>query len=619
MSCLARQGALILACVLVLGCSDGPVGDATGTPDPWDEFGLPIKGDDPGCNASERLCWPERDGRAFRALMAAEDALLLSSKPPSACAQAIKAALDALRHKLSPGAIDALGRLMTDEQLDRLSTASDVAVRWLDSLRRDVFAGLYEGYFAAHAVSLGATARGDNKYDVFAYAEDFEGGAGLTVGMQESLRILKESGVVGHAYALLMAHTGVLDEMYHVGDLAWPAASPIDDQIDALMAEARWATVRLNTLTNLENLIPFVGIAVSIPHSVIANFRIRARLVFRLMALYGVDIRSGQNLLLASQVLLSALDVFETRLLLGATMAIPIVTGVVVHLTGAVLPQQVFTRYLVLSLRQMLSKLGRLGESVVGRALARAGAEAAGKQVLGYATLGASIIADVTLATIATSRVGTHADMLTRPWLPWSLRYGNKTFHDEDIRTCLFRVFGQISMSDGQLHDQETLYLAGQLERLIYREATWTRLDDYDQQVAIAALSSRDSSDCIAQTLSRAGAQERRAIIGLVATLVYVDGAAAPTETSGLEQLIEMLMGDALLGDGTALRRVDIESMLAQIEASVTSDDVMAMIFEAGEADGFGGANLILGLERVDELTRDRVRCALGDDCLSDH
>ena len=87
---------------------------------------------------------------------------------------------------------------------------------------------------------------------------------------------------------------------------------------------------------------------------------------------------------------------------------------------------------------------------------------------------------------------------------------------------------------------------------------------------------------------------------------MYVDGAAALTETSGLEQLIEMLMGDALLGDGTALRRVDIESMLAQIEASVTSDDVMAMIFEAGEADGFGGANWILGLERVDELTRDR-------------
>ena len=55
------------------------------------------------------------------------------------------------------------------------------------------------------------------------------------------------------------------------------------------------------------------------------------------------------------------------------------------------------------------------------------------------------------------------------------------------MRTCLFRAFGQISMSDGQLHAQETLYLAGQLERLIYREATWTRLDDYDQQVAIAA------------------------------------------------------------------------------------------------------------------------------------
>ena len=193
--------------------------------------------------------------------------------------------------------------------------------------------------------------------------------------------------------------------MYRVGELAWPAASPIDDQIDALMAwEARWATVRLNTLTNLENfdsLCRYRCLHSSFGHCELSDPR-STRLQIDGALRCGYPKRSKS--LLASQVLLSALDVFETRLLLGATMAIPIVTGVVVHLTGAVLPQQVFTRYLVLSLRQMLSKLGRLGS--LSMALARAGAEAAGKQALGYATLGASIIADVTLAIIATSRVG---------------------------------------------------------------------------------------------------------------------------------------------------------------------------------------------------------------------
>ena len=318
MSYLSCQGAFLVAFIFVLGCSDVLTEETQNSADPWSEFGLPIKGDDPGCSQTELLCWPERDGRAFRSLMAAEDALLLSSKPAQACAQEIKSALIMLRHKLSGRNYDAFERLMTDEQLSRLSADSDTAVRWLDSVRRDVLAGLYEGYFAAHAVGLGATTQGNNKYDVFDYDGALDGRAELTQGMQESLRLLKESGVVGHAYALLIAHTGVLNDVYHVGDLAWPAATSIDEQIEALMAEARWATVRLNTLTNLENLIPFVGIAVSIPHAVIANFRIRARLVFKLMALYGVDIRSGQNLLLASQVLLSALDVFETRLLLGA-------------------------------------------------------------------------------------------------------------------------------------------------------------------------------------------------------------------------------------------------------------------------------------------------------------
>ncbi|MEE2758136.1 MAG: hypothetical protein VYA30_15870, partial [Myxococcota bacterium] len=603
--------------VFALGCAtEQPAGEIAESGDVWAEFGLPKKGDDPGCSVESKLCWQIKDINAFKALMGAEDRLLMALGDPLDQMRTIEGALIQLRDKLVSTQLSNLEQLMGDAARVAQSASSDAVLVWLDSLRRDVVNDLYDGYFTAHAVGLGSLARNDAKYDVYGRDGHEASQAGLTSGMLDSLSELKNTGVVGQAYALLMLNTGVLDEAYVVNDGQFPSERPIELQAQELIDRARWASIRLNTLTNLESLIPFVGLGISIPHNMIANFRIRARLVFQLVSLYGLDIRQGSNLLLATQVMLSSMGIIETRLLMAAAMAIPVVTAIAMNITGSVAPQAVFRRVLMNGLSTVLSRLGRLGEQVLARAAARAGAQAVGRQVLGYATLGVSIIADIALATAATSRIGTHADALARPWASMALQYGSDLFSDMGQGgRCMFQLFGQAARADGRLSPDELVYIAGQLTRQNYRAGRWVMADGIQSDRWVAALSDDSLADCVIANLVPRSVSDRRNVLALVAVLLAIDGVFSPEEMSHLDALVDALDGDRLFGDGIGIREDDLEAIIVHIESVFSSRPPLIEIFGLELIGSLHGSDFVLGLEQVTPSQIDRVRCGFTQNC----
>ena len=77
---MMRTLTMIMAMTFVAlnGCADQAVTSKNTVPsDQWTEFGLPSKGDDPGCDQANPLCWTAADARVFREIMSAEDQLIL--------------------------------------------------------------------------------------------------------------------------------------------------------------------------------------------------------------------------------------------------------------------------------------------------------------------------------------------------------------------------------------------------------------------------------------------------------------------------------------------------------------------------------------------------------------
>ena len=217
---------LILSFALPLfACSDPvsseeiQVSDADSAGSEWVTFGLPSKSDDPGCPRESILCWTVAESTIFRRVLRLEDDLLASREAPAKTAQELASTLALLGQKLEVeqhNELDALGHRAADLYTE------DEALEWLDQIRTQVTAHLAEGYFAAHAVTLGQLSQAEGKFDAIEEVSPAGSEGDMTADMVESLRILKQSGAVGLANAYLLQYTGVLDIDYTVSTDRFP-------------------------------------------------------------------------------------------------------------------------------------------------------------------------------------------------------------------------------------------------------------------------------------------------------------------------------------------------------------------------------------------------------------
>ena len=615
---MMRTLTMIMAMTFVAlnGCADQAItSENTASSDQWAEFGLPSKGDDPGCDLANPLCWTAADARVFREIMSAEDQLILDPLTVESAVRRIVIGLDQLAHKLDATQTQSLEVLATE------ATGIDGAIEetrvmgWLSRIRNQVSAQLREGYFVAHSVSLGTLSEAGAKFDEVLRDEPAGSSMGLTEGMNESLRILKEHGALGQAYAFMLQHTGVLEEEYGILEEEFPFSEPVEIRAERLIERARWASVRLNLVTSLEGLIPFVGIAISVPHEIISNFRIRARVVFQLAALYGLDIRQGNNLLVATQLLLSAMELPETRVMVASAMALPLVVAAAMHVTKATLPQRILRTLTLRALSNALAHLSFRGKDLLARAVTRASARGVTRQVLGYATLGVSIIANVALATAATSRIGTHADVLSRPWGSSSLQVGSALLNQRDAALCVAQTFGHLARLDGGPSPAQITFLTGHFRRPTYIDGVWYSPVSEERAMAVSRLRAAGDDGCIEVHLADQSVVDRRILIGWFTTLVAIDGEISFQERSALDELLLRLDGSDTFGDGLRLREDDALVIMAHIESLFTAHDLSILPADSSIDETIDPTALVWGLDTVSASDMADISCAFNEAC----
>jgi hypothetical protein len=235
--------------------------------------------------------------------------------------------------------------------------------------------------------------------------------------------------------------------------------------------------------------------------------------------------------------------------------------------------------------------------------------------VLGYATVGLAIIADVAIATAATSRIGTHAAVLGRPWGSSALRVGSPLLMDVDASRCVARTLGRAARSNDDVAVQEARFIAAHLDRPIYDGSVWTRIGADERRTLTEELGLATDDGCIDAVLAEFPAVERRTLVGWMATVLAIDGRIDPQERRWLDIFVGRVQGDGIIGDGLGLRDDDITAIIAHVESLLTEDGMTANALAEDNIETPMLSDLVWGLDEAIPSTVDAVHCALQNDC----
>ena len=139
----------------------------------------------------------------------------------------------------------------------------------------------------------------------------------------------------------------------------------------------------------------------------------------------------------------------------------------------------------------------------MARAALKPAARGAGRQpVPGYATLGAAIIADVALNTVATERMGDFAHLPIHPWGTSAFQAGSGFLLEPEIGRCTAGTMGRIATADGHVSDDEVRFIATHIDRQIYDENTWIDLPQNEKERWVTHLEAGNEVDCFGPGLT---------------------------------------------------------------------------------------------------------------------
>jgi len=606
----------VLLAVLTASCAapTTPTGHAT---DAEIEFGLGDKADG-FCDARALLCWPGRDSEALRRYFSAQDALLVGAGDDGENARRLLLALDDVAHKLEPAEVDALPALRREAASAGAQLTEDERISLVVAVHREAGGRVATGYLTAHAVALGASTR-DSRADDGSSASSELPSVLTDPDVIDSLRELRGSGAFGFAYALLIEHTGVLDIDVNVWDEEFPFSEPREQRISRIIDRYTNLATRDEILVNLESLIPYAGIPLSIAHGAIAHFRHRLRMTIEIAAAYGIDIREGQNLLLVTGAVMSTLEIPELRGLFGGVFALPVLAKIVVRLGGVLDPRALLRRLSRHMINALLGRLSRKGAELVARATARRVGVGASRQILGYATLGLTMIADVVLTRAVTHGVGEHVDAMIRPWGSGMLTENGSVAADLEGAQCVAEMLGTAMSIDGEIEESEWQLLAAHLSRSIWTEGRWRPLADtatYAMQADAAARGAGRSwlGDCLEDRYWGEPRGDRMAVLSWLLTMFAVDGHLVPRELDAWEDAVDTLRGEGWFGDGDEIEELHLAAMRARIETTLVSADHLLDPGDAGALDELTPADVISGYSDADPAAATALRCAF-DGC----
>jgi len=609
---LPMRSTAALLVLMALGQSACAAPAGTSASDEPPEFGLGGgKADEGGCDAAAELCWNAEDSWAMRRYLSRQDALLLGVGDAVATGSELVDSLVALSHKLDPDELAALAD--GQARIAALEGSSDEErAIFVADVHRGVASRIVTAYMSAYAAPLGQSAASG----IAGSADGAGDGAGLpeaeglTEGMRQSLQVLRENGAMGYAYALLLEHTGVLDQPYEPWDETFPFSEPREARAERIIDRAMWASGRSSAIAGVEGLIPYVGIPLSFSHEVVSQFRLRARMTFELAALYGIDIREGDNLLLVVGVMLSAWELPELRALMAGNLGLPIVSWAIIRVGGAIAVRAMIRRLILAAIAQMLTRLGERGAEMAARLAVRAAARSGGRQLLGWITFGAAILGDVLFDGLTTRAIGGHSRIVLEPWGTGMLTERAVWLADSRTRDCAAVALGEVMRADGSSGVAEERLLAGHLSRSFWMGERWTPLaaqsDVRAQARAAAAADPRTHAgvDCLGDRLVGTSREERLSALSWLLTMAAVDGRVGAEERALFDRLADDLRGDAWFGDGAELEPSHLDAVASRVETVFVPQGERAELGEVGLDD------LVDQLDRTSPAATEAVRCA---------
>ena len=555
---------LILLPIATIGCAEAPdPADSPAEP----SFGLPGKADEGGCDSTSPLCWTSDDARALRVLQEREDAVLLGLDDATDDALALVSAIDALAHKLPPVSAEMVEALRSQAAAMPAEAPTEDRAIFVGLAREVGTAHLIGGFFAAHSVDLAQRAEaGDKRDDAAADPTEDDG---LTPDMRDSLRLLTDSGIFGRIYATLLRHSGVLERQYSPWDEAFPFSEPREGRARRIVDRFQRASIAAAIIGNLEALIPYAGIAISVPHEALMLFRYRARMVFELAAVYGLDVREGHNLLLAMGAYTGATELADARVLTAATMAIPLLAQAAARAGRVVWPPDRLAAAILHAMSGMLQRFSARGAEILARLGQRAALRGAGRQILGYATFGLALIGEVAATAATTGRIGRHAAAMMRPWGGGMFTVGAEWLDNPTVRECAMALLGSAALADGTRHPDELALIAAHIDRHIFVVGEWRPMmrDDWAYGRALAALST-DPATCFEHAFVGRPTDERLTVLSWALVTMAIDGRLDEVELTRYAEWTHALRGDGYWFDGAELEDEELEAVRTRIETT---------------------------------------------------
>lgn len=574
----ARALSALLTLSLVAPACGAPEDETAGEEE--FQFGLGGKADSL-CEPDADLCWGTDDALTMKALERAKDDVVLGREAKLNLRTVIDLAR-ALAHKLTAEELAAIDGL--EAEIDALAEGdTEGAVMILTELQATALKRLTGTYYVAHMIPAGQMVNAD-----ITKADDNEAGVdgpsdgesidGMTEGMKQSMQLLRDSGALGIMIAEMYKMTGVLERDYELvnainfgeyddvtGQIV-PKGMTREAKVQHIIDKYKGAAGWVGAGSGLVGLIPIAGIPLSVSGETIALFKLHAQMSFEIASVYGWDLREGNNLFLMSMMFMTDGLIAETADVLASNVLVPILAKKVSQKLGIELSKDLAGNIAGRSITKLLTIFQKKAQQELAEQALKAGAKGVGKQLLGYATLGLTVLVSAGVDYVSTGFLGNHVATVSKTWLHDLLMEGTSYLAKPHARDCAFRGMAAIAWDDGTISDREkTLFMAFLAKPYAADESSWFFLDSGEKRRQTRMLRDWQSDDsqsrvqsCLEDTFQDTLDQHRVSLLGHLYAMMQIDLHQTPGEYALYTEYREGLDGSGWF-DGEAIDEVKMD------------------------------------------------------------
>jgi uncharacterized protein (DUF697 family) len=604
-------------------------------------WGLGSKADDGQCSSNEDLCWNFEDSAVMRRILVLDRLLYSEGEFSLEAFEQMMLDIDQLSHKMTTEELRRLDEIRFEiENPQTIMTAEEAYYQVQETLTR-----IKAVYFGAHLVSAGSRAEqiaaGEEDQPVPGKADGLFGEDGIfstegyTDDLKDTLEILRKSSLLGEVYAVLLQATGVLEVDYPILE---PETMPLLPDGSRELPEGRSREERVKRIINnhsllagaagvvygLASLIPFAGVILSVAVDVATLYPIQSSMVFRIAGVYGIDIRQGRNMLTANMLVFwDELDSITAELLPVATYsdilgkAINIRTGLG---TAYVLSTALASHYS----GKIFSYLIKKSKTLASLAASKKAAAAIGSQVIGWATMGFTVLASGASNWVVTDYRGERAAGYLRRWLVDLMVNGTPYLGSRQARDCAISVIGKMMWIDSIIDENEKNIFVALLAKPYYLgDQEWTYLDsneriEHSRRLKDLEHSAEDFDDfkkCLSDHIRKEAKRFKLDFLSLLYGMLAIDGFYAIAEIEYYNQITDHIDGKGLF-DGPQIP----ETLLIYMEQAIdviANPQILANNYDVyvDGLDEIGTRDIIGYLSQPDENALSDFECGFYGTC----